>query len=216
VWTLVNSAAFTGSRLHIAERREGRQLMTHRVIVDTCLLCVSTSVGAQTTDGGFAEALSPSMAAVAKAMHVTIRRNLAEAAEVMPASDYAFEPTPPVRSFAELIGHIVNANFFFCSMAKGEAPPSTANYERTSDKASLVKALAESLAYCDGAYTATTDANFGQLVKIAGPSGGSQASRGSVLVFNTTHNNEHYGNIVVYLRLKGHVPPSTARTQPPK
>lgn len=32
-------------------------------------------------------------------------------------------------------------------------------------------------------------------------------------MFNTTHNNEHYGNIVVYMRLKGHVPPSTARTQ---
>jgi uncharacterized damage-inducible protein DinB len=35
-------------------------------------------------------------------------------------------------------------------------------------------------------------------------------------MFNTTHNNEHYGNIVVYMRLKGHVPPSTARPQPPK
>jgi len=44
----------------------------------------------------------------------------------------------------------------------------------------------------------------------------SQAGRGAVLFFNTTHNNEHYGNIVVYLRLKGHVPPSTARMQAPK
>jgi hypothetical protein len=30
-------------------------------------------------------------------------------------------------------------------------------------------------------------------------------------MFNTTHNNEHYGNVVVYMRLKGLVPPSTAR-----
>jgi uncharacterized damage-inducible protein DinB len=79
-----------------------------------------------------------------------------------------------------------------------------------------VKALQVSLAYCDGVYAATTDANFNQLVKIAGPDGGSQAARGAVLVCNTTHNNEHYGNIVVYMRLKGHVPPSTARTQQPK
>jgi uncharacterized damage-inducible protein DinB len=35
-------------------------------------------------------------------------------------------------------------------------------------------------------------------------------------MFNTTHDNEHYGNIVVYLRLKGKVPPSTARSQAPK
>jgi uncharacterized damage-inducible protein DinB len=50
-------------------------------------------------------------------------------------------------------------------------------------------------------------------VTLAEPSGGRQASKGSVLVFNTTHNNEHYGNLVVYLRLKGLVPPSTVRAQ---
>jgi uncharacterized damage-inducible protein DinB len=50
------------------------------------------------------------------------------------------------------------------------------------------------------------------LITMAGPAK-KQASRGSVLVFNTTHNNEHYGNLIVYMRLKGHVPPSTARAQ---
>jgi hypothetical protein len=47
---------------------------------------------------------------------------------------------------------------------------------------------------------------------MAGPAK-TQASRGSVLVFNTAHNNEHYGNLVVYMRLKDHLPPSTARAQ---
>jgi uncharacterized damage-inducible protein DinB len=187
--------------------------MTRRVVVALYLLWMPGVAGAQTTDGGFAEALSPSMAAVVKAMHATIRRNVVEAAEAMPAPDYAFKPTPQMRSFAELVGHVIDANFFFCSQALGEGMPSTTNHEQTSEKTALVKALAASLAYCDGAYAATTDTNFGQLVKLAGPNGGSQATRGSVLVFNTTHNNEHYGNIVVYLRLKGHVPPSTARTQ---
>lgn len=174
-----------------------------------------TPASAQTSDGGFAEALSPSMASVAKAMHATIRRNLAEAAAAMPAADYAFKPTPEVRSFAELVGHVINGNFFFCSQATGEASPSATNHEPETDKAVLVKALQESLAYCDRVYGATTDANANAMVKLAGPQG-TQASRVSVLVFNTTHNNEHYGNIVVYLRLKGHVPPSTARTQPTK
>ena len=82
-----------------------------------------------------------------------------------------------------------------------------------SEKAALTKALTESLAYCDVAYAATTDANFGQLMQLAGPSDGKPASRGSVLVFNTTHNNEPYGNLVVYLRLKGIVPPPTARAR---
>jgi uncharacterized damage-inducible protein DinB len=187
-----------------------------RLIVSLFLACATAPAMAQTTDGGFAEALSRSMAAVVKSMHATIGRNLADAADNMPADEYAFRPTPQVRTFGQLVGHVVNANFFFCSQAKGEKPPATADYEKATDKAVLVKALGDSLAYCDGVYAATTDANFSQLVKMPGPNGGSQAARGAVLVFNTTHNNEHYGNIVVYMRLKGHVPPSTARAQQPK
>jgi hypothetical protein len=75
--------------------------------------------------------------------------------------------------------------------------PAATNYERIGDKAALAKALAELLAYCNGADVAITDATFSQLVKLPGRNGGSQASRSSVLVFNTTHNNEHYGNLVV-------------------
>ncbi len=185
--------------------------MIRSFLLTTCLLAVSNGVTAQTTDGSFVDALSPSMAAVVKSMHATIRRDLAEAAANMPAEEYAFKPTPQVRSFAQLVGHVAGANYLFCSMAKAERSPSTTDYERISDKATLVKALNDSLAYCDDAYAATTDANFNQLVRIAGPNGGTQAGRGAVLVFNTTHNNEHYGNIVVYMRLKEHVPPSTAR-----
>jgi uncharacterized damage-inducible protein DinB len=188
-----------------------------RVMLAAVLLCgAAIPASAQTSDGGYWEALSPSMAGVAKAMHATIRRDLAEAAESMPAADFAFKPTPQIRSFAELVGHVVNANLFFCAQAKGEKPPATANFEKVSDKATLVKGLNDALAYCDGAYAATTDANFMDLVKIAGGQGGGDTRRGAMLMFNTTHNNEHYGNIVLYLRLKGLVPPSTARAQAPK
>jgi len=152
------------------------------------------------------------MAAVVKAMHATIRRDLAEAAESMPADEYAFKPTPQVRSFGELVGHVANANYSFCGIAKGERPPLTENLERVSGKDALVKALKDSLAYCDKVVGSTTDETFNSVLTLPGP-GNKPASRGSVLVFNTTHNNEHYGNLVVYMRLKGHVPPSTARTQ---
>src|SRR5690349_18458950 len=99
-----------------------------RALMLLCFLAIAGSVSGQTTDGSFTEALSPSLAAVAKSMHATIRRDLAEAAESMPAEEYSFKPTPQVRSFAALIGHIASANFFFCSMAKQEQPPSTTNY----------------------------------------------------------------------------------------
>jgi uncharacterized damage-inducible protein DinB len=190
--------------------------MRRVLVIAMWLCCGCLPAAAQTSDGGYVEALSPSMAAVASSMHATIRRNLADAAQSMSAEEYAFKPTPEVRSFGELIGHLANANFFFCAQAKGEKSPGTANYEKTADKAALVKALNDSLAYCDSAYSGTTDANFAQLVKVAGPDATRQTSRGAMLMFNTTHNNEHYGNIVVYMRLKNHVPPSTARAAQPK
>jgi uncharacterized damage-inducible protein DinB len=171
----------------------------------------------QTSDGGAGAALTSSTATSINNMHMTIRRNLIEAAEAMPAADFAFKPTPQIRSFAELLGHVASTNNYFCSMAKGEPPPSTVNFERTvTDKAAVVKALGDALNYCDGVYKETTDANANQAVKLAGPGGSGQSTRALVLVFNTTHNNEHYGNVILYLRLKGIVPPSTARVQQKK
>jgi hypothetical protein len=107
--------------------------MVRLLIVTLILASAPLPAVAQTTDGGFEAALSPSLAAVAKAMHATIRRNLAEAAASMPVQEYAFRPTPQVRTFGQLVGHVVDANFFFCSQAKGEKPPATANYEQIAD-----------------------------------------------------------------------------------
>ena len=177
---------------------------------------------AQTSDGGFDQALSASPAASAKAMFGTIRRDLAEAAEAMPAEEYAFKPHPDARTFAALVGHVASANYFFCSMAKSASPTSTpaatGSYEKLTDKAALVKVLNESLTYCSEVYDGTTDANFSEPVTTPaiGPMKATPTLRGLVLIFNTTHNNEHYGNIVVYMRANGHVPPSTARAKSSK
>jgi uncharacterized damage-inducible protein DinB len=193
--------------------------MRHIPAVAIAIHTLCAAAYAQTSDGGFDKALSPSLAATAKAMHATIRRDLADAADALPAEDFGFKPTPEVRSFAQLVGHVVNANCFFCSQAKGAAMPATTNFERVADKAALVKGLNDALAYCEAVYDSTTDADFNQAVTLNGFPGmnpKTPTTRGAVLMFNTTHNNEHYGNIVVYLRLKGKVPPSTARSQAPK
>jgi uncharacterized damage-inducible protein DinB len=187
--------------------------MARMVALTLFVVFASQSANGQTTDAGYENALSPSLANVAKAMHAAIRRNLAEAAEAMPAAEYNFRPTAQVRTFGQLVGHLVMANFIFCSPVKGEKAPIAANYEQMTDKAALVKALNESLTYCDEAYAATTDANYSEPVTVgpAGDMGPAKTVRGAALMWNVAHNNEHYGNIVVYMRLKGHVPPSTAR-----
>ncbi len=171
----------------------------------------------QTTGAGYADALSPSLANVARAMHATIRRDLAEAAEAMPAEEYGFQPTPQVRTFGQLVGHVISANLFFCSQAGGEKVSTVGNYDQMASKSTLVTALRESLALCDRAYDQTTDANFNQAIDMTAGVGMGPAKtvRGAILMFNVAHNNEHYGNIVVYMRLKGLVPPSTARAQQP-
>ena len=191
--------------------------MRQAIALLVAFLAMPSVSAAQTSDSGAGAALTPSTAASVNNMHLTIRRNLIEAAGAMPAADYSFKPTPQVRSFAELLGHVAFANYYFCSMAKGEPIPTTVNFERTvTDKPGVVKALGDALTYCDGVFKETTDANANQLVKIAGPGGSGQSTRALVLMFNTTHNNEHYGNVILYLRLKGIVPPSTARVQGPK
>src|SRR5262245_6078831 len=97
-------------------------------------IVLAAPAAAQTTGAFYSDALTPSMAASARAMHATIRRDLAEAAAAMPSDEYDFKPTPQVRSFGELVGHVVNANYSFCALARGERPPSTTNYERVADK----------------------------------------------------------------------------------
>ena len=189
--------------------------MIRECAVMLALVSISAPALAQTTDAPYDAALSTSLATMAKTMHATIRRNLAEAAEAMTADEYAFRPQPEMRTFAQLVGHVINANFYFCAQATGQTTPSTTNHEQLSDKAALVKALNDSLALCDQAYSATTDENFMQAVGVRPLRGQTPVPtrRGAVLMFNVTHNNEHYGNMVVYLRLKGHVPPSTARAR---
>ncbi len=176
------------------------------------LTSFAVSLLAQTSDGGADQLLSTSLAATARAMQASIARNLAEAADAMPAESYDFKPTPEIRTFAQLIGHVTDVNYFFCSQADGAAYPSRTSASALTAKAPALKALKDSLAYCDNVYAALTDSNFVDHVTLTGfGNRPTQTTRGQVLMFNTTHNNEHYGNVVLYLRLKGITPPSTAR-----
>src|SRR4029078_9936097 len=82
-----------------------KRILRHLVAV---MIGVSSTVSAQTTGAGY-DALTPSLSAGAKTMHATIRRNLADAAQAMPPDEYSFRPTPDVRTFAQLVGHVINA-----------------------------------------------------------------------------------------------------------
>jgi len=136
-----------------------------------------------------------------------VKRNITESADQMPEANYSFKPTPDVRSFGAILAHVAGASYEFCSAAKGEkAPFDEEHFEKTATtKAAIVKATNDAIAYCDEAFTALTDASASQMP----PEG--RAPRVARLIGQIGHDNEHYGNLVTYFRLKGMVPPSSKR-----
>lgn len=136
---------------------------------------------------------------------------LAKAADQMPEADYAFKPTPTVRTFGELIGHLAGSQNMICSSALGETPKATEDdiEKNVKTKSGLVAALRASTDFCKRAYS-QSDAAMSGATKLFG----SDATRFAALARNTIHDGEHYGNIVTYMRIKGMVPPSSQpRTQ---
>jgi uncharacterized damage-inducible protein DinB len=135
-----------------------------------------------------------------------VKEYLLQSAEQMPEEHYAFKPTPAVRSFGQLVGHVAGTQYVFCAAARNEPNPQPEDFEKTrTAKAGLVAALRASFEYCDFAFK-MTDAQATATVKI--PNWGERAPL-SILVLNIAHDNEHYGNVVTYFRLKGLVPPSS-------
>jgi len=145
-----------------------------------------------------------SLSADVRTDYQTVRDYFVRAAEKMPEADYAFRPTPEVRTFGQQVAHVADDQYNLCAPAKGETRKAAyQEIEHTlSAKGDLVAALKQAFAYCDGAYNALTDASGTQLV-------GGGKTRFAMLNWNMWHTWEHYGNIVVYLRIKGLVPPSS-------
>lgn len=152
------------------------------------------------------------IAASEKGFYTLVSGYAIAAAEKMPEENYSFKPTPAVRSFGQLVGHVADAQYFFCSTATGETSPMKGIEKTKTSKADLVAALKDAVAYCNKAYTGMTDAQGSQMVKFMN----FDVARLTVLSINTAHADEHYGNMVTYLRMKGIVPPSSARSSSQK
>ena len=127
------------------------------------------------------------------------------AAEKMPEEGYGFKPDPAARTFGQILGHIADANYLFCSAVVGENNPSPGIEKTKTTKAELTAALRDAFAYCRPAYDSLNDTNAQETVKAFGQ----ERNRLGVLWFNAAHNLEHYGNLAGYLRTKGIVPPSS-------
>lgn len=148
------------------------------------------------------------------------RNNILRSAEKMPEENYGMRPGPQenVRTFGQQLGHLANYNYLWCSQAKGEKNPNAGNnLEKLSTKAEFTKALTDAFTYCEGVYTALTDAAGTEMIDITQESGRQTRNlRMALLILNYGHNNEIYGSMVSYMRMKSIVPPASEPRPPQK
>ncbi len=142
-----------------------------------------------------------------------IEQSFVSAAEAMPAEKYAFVPKEgafeTVRTFAEQVKHVACANYAFFNQIEGKTPPpncETGGPSPAKTKEELVRYLRESFDYAQGVLNGLTPANA--LDPVSGRYGGSSTRLG-ITTLAVWHASDHYGQIVVYLRMNGIVPPAS-------
>jgi uncharacterized damage-inducible protein DinB len=138
------------------------------------------------------------------------KTNVRKSADVMPEAKFNFKPVDTVRTFGAILAHVAGATYEFCAAAKGEKTPhAEGEFEKSATtRAAIVAALDGAIAYCDGVFKTMDDKKAMEIVP--GAFGGPAAPRAAALMGNTNHFNEHYGNLVTYMRINGLVPPSSA------
>ena len=162
-------------------------------------LALPTGVAAQNADRAVTTSL--------ESLYGITKRFVSATAELVPENLYAFRPTEEVRTMGQILAHVANAQYLFCSAAAGETSPQQEDYEQTrTTKARIIDALNSAFAYCDGVYARTSDRSGATMREsFLGP-----MTAAGLLAFNSAHNYEHYGNLVTYMRINGITPPSSA------
>jgi uncharacterized damage-inducible protein DinB len=169
-----------------------------RFIAAASLVLVLTPASLAAQDNSIVESL--------RAVHELPKGFILQTAEMLSEELYGFQPTPDVRTAGQILAHVADAQYMFCSAAAGGESPMSESIEQTrTTKAEIASALQEAFAYCDGVYEGLSDADGAQAVSFFGM----DLTGAAVLSMNTAHNYEHYGNLVTYMRINGITPPST-------
>ena len=176
-------------------------------VIASCTLAVAQQAPASSAPGANDNPYST----FAKVAYSRVSAMLLRSAEKMPEENYSFKPVDGVRTYGQILGHAADAQYTFCSIATGEKNPAPKIEQTKTSKADLTAALKDAFAYCDKAYASMTDASGAQLVSLFG----GPTPKLGVLTVNNMHNMEHYGNLVVYMRMKGIVPPSSEQNSAP-
>lgn len=175
--------------------------MTLTVTCFTSSLLHAQDAAASATEKGSVS----SMISEAVAGYSQMKTIILASAEKMPAENFSFKPTPEIRSYGELLTHVAQSQNGLCGVVSG-TPMGRPEAITATTKEELIAALKKSFDTCDAANSSVTEANA---MMISGR-GYMRGSKIGLIQKMVAHDNEMYGQMVVYMRLKGIVPPSTA------
>ena len=138
-----------------------------------------------------------------------IGRKLVAMAEDFPEDKYDLKPTPAQRSFAEQLLHAANANYFFTDPAMGkpvpkEEDPKRSDYKTKADVVAFVKK-----SFADGAAALKAKGDKGMSDLLVDPFAHQQVRVLDMAYGLIEHSGEHYGQLAVYYRVAGLVPPES-------
>jgi len=144
-----------------------------------------------------------------------VESEFVSAADAMPEGKYSFAPTKGqfkgVRTFAQQVKHVAAVNFMIGAAILGEKPPVDLGSENGPDsiktKADIMNFLKDSFAYMHKANLTITADNATASIK--SPFGQGTVSRLAIATLDAGHCFDHYGQMVVYLRMNGIVPPAS-------
>jgi len=142
------------------------------------------------------------------------RRMLTAIVAAMPEDKWDYRPVKEVRSFREMVQHLVTDGYshmgYVAGKSREESAKLTAKYENMKSRDELLKALDESYDYGDQILSTLTDQNAMEMV-VGMRSEKMTRVEAALVAFEDQM--DHYGNFVVYLRINGVVPPDTASAQ---
>lgn len=126
----------------------------------------------------------------------------------MPEDKFSYKSTPPQRTYGEQILHVAQINMAIMQTLGAKTPAPTINFRATA-KADILKVMEQSFDYGAAALKEFGDAQM--VAAVMGPRFIGQATRARIAYFAIAHSQDIYGQMVVYLRLNGHVPPASQR-----
>jgi len=138
-----------------------------------------------------------------------VGRKLSAMAEDFPEDKYDYRPAPSVRTFAEQLLHMAGSNYLFTNAALGQRPPGpeSESRERFKSKAEVLAYVKKS--FQDGAEAIQSKSGQGLNQSVKNPEGGRQIQLLGLAYSLLEHAGEHYGQLVMYYRLAGLVPPES-------